>query len=531
MNSPIKFLLVDDLDSNLVALEALLQREGLELLKAGSGPEALELLLVHDIALAFLDVQMPEMDGFELAEVMRGTERTRGVPIIFLTAGEVDQKRRIRGYETGAVDFLPKPIDPTILLNKAATFFELALQRQALRESEARIRQANEKLGRINARLASADRSKDEFLAMLAHELRNPLAPLRNSAEILQSPAASPAEREQALEMIGRQIANMSHMIDDLLDVSRITEGKIELRRQPVALAGIFNSAARTARAAALAADQKLSVDLPEVSIFLDADPTRLEQIVGNLLNNACKYSGHGSSISLSAEVSQSTDDSEVVIRVKDNGIGIDPELLPRIFDLFVQSSRSVDRSHGGLGIGLTVVSRLVKLHGGTIDAHSQGLGHGTEFTLRLPILTDHVPPLAPPVAATPPQASKRPLRVLIVDDNRDAAESMAMLQEINGHQTRVAHSGPQALVAALEFIPDVVILDIGLPGMDGYEVAAQLRTVPGLEELFIVALTGYGSATDRQLAESAGFDEHLVKPADLRLLQNWMIERIQTHL
>jgi CheY-like chemotaxis protein len=241
---PIKFLLVDDLEGNLETLEGLLKRDGLELLKARSGNEALELLLIHDVALAFIDVRMPGMDGFELAELMRGTERARGVPIIFLTAGDVDQQRRIRGYETGAVDFLPKPIDPGNLLTKSATFFELARQREELLRSEARLRTINEELAQRNAELALAAHNKDEFLAMLAHELRNPLAPLRNATEILQMPAANAEYREQALSVLRRQIRNMGHMLDDLLDVSRITQGKIKLKRERVDLRAILKAAA-----------------------------------------------------------------------------------------------------------------------------------------------------------------------------------------------------------------------------------------------------------------------------------------------
>ncbi len=289
---PIKFLLVDDLESNLLALAGLLQRDGLELLTARSGPEALELLLVHDIALAFLDVQMPGMSGFELAETMRSTERTREVPIIFLTAGAVDSQRRIRGYETGAIDFLAKPIDPHNLRNKAATFFQLARQRQ--------------ELARSNARLAEADRSKNEFLAMLAHELRNPLAPLRNAAELLEMPEASAEERAESRRILTRQIENMSRMIDDLLDVARITEGKISLHKEPVELASILTAATILARNACTARHQQLTLALPPEPVFLPADATRLEQVFGNLLGNASKYGGDGCSIAVSAKLTSS---------------------------------------------------------------------------------------------------------------------------------------------------------------------------------------------------------------------------------
>lgn len=493
-------------------MEGLLKRDGLELLKARSGNEALELLLLHEVALAFIDVRMPGMDGFELAELMRGTERTRGVPIIFLTAGDVDQQRRIRGYETGTVDFLPKPIDPGNLLTKSATFFELARQREELLRSEARLRAVNEELAQRNAELALAAHNKDEFLAMLAHELRNPLAPLRNATEILQMPAATAAHREQALSVLRRQIRNMGHMLDDLLDVSRITQGKIKLKRETVDLRGLLKAAADASRPECEAMGQELVLELPEEPLPVWGDATRLEQIVSNLLGNACKYSGRNSRVSLRAELGGEQHPGQANIRVIDNGNGIPPEVLPRIFDLFVQGDRTLDRSHGGLGIGLTVAHRLVALHGGTIAVHSDGVGHGSEFTVRLP-LAKPAPAAEASTASRP--APPRTFRMLIVDDNRDAAESLEMLQIMNGHEVRVSHDGIQAVASARTFRPEVVILDIGLPKMDGFEVARRLRAMPGLEKIFIIALTGYGSESDRLLARQAGINEHLVKPAD----------------
>jgi signal transduction histidine kinase/CheY-like chemotaxis protein len=368
--------------------------------------------------------------------------------------------------------------------------------------------------------LVMADRSKDEFLAMLAHELRNPLAPLRNATEILRSSAAGPGEREKAQDMMARQIENMSHMIDDLLDVSRINEGKIELHQKPLVLQSVLSGAAAVALPNCAANGQHLRVSLPEKPIVLIGDATRLEQVFGNLLMNACKYSGAGSTISLIAELDPA---QEAIVRVIDDGIGMDPELLPRIFDLFVQSSRSLDRSHGGLGIGLTIVSRLVKLHGGTIEAKSDGLGHGAEFIIRLPLHTSG----DLPVAAAAPVGTDRSLRILVVDDNKDAAETMAMLQELRGHVTKVAHQGAEAVAIAAGFQPEVVLLDIGLPGMDGFEVARRLRSMLETRDAFLVALTGYGTEEDRKLAKVAGFDEHLAKPADLDLLREWFRNRV----
>ncbi|WP_367872094.1 PAS domain-containing protein [Luteolibacter sp. Populi] len=369
--------------------------------------------------------------------------------------------------------------------------------------------------------LEKADRRKDEFLAMLAHELRNPLAPLRNAAAILQVDDTQPHERATAQRMIRRQIENMSRMIDDLLDVSRITEGKIELRKQTVLLESVLTSAASSVRPACTAQGQELTTSMPQLPVYLHADPTRLEQVFGNLLGNAAKYAGAGCHISLKAELAPGG--GEVLVRVADDGAGIDPELLPRIFDLFVQSSRTLDRAHGGLGIGLTIVQRLVAMHDGSIAAHSDGLGHGCEFAVRLPV---HEGPARMATAPVPERVPRKGLRMLIVDDNRDSAESMALLQELSGHKTCVAHDGPAAILAAADFRPEVVLLDIGLPGMDGYEVARQLRQMPSLAGAFLVALTGYGSSEDRDRATNSGFDEHLVKPADLNQLRRWLEER-----
>jgi PAS domain S-box-containing protein len=396
--------------------------------------------------------------------------------------------------------------------------------------------------------LVRADRSKDEFLAMLAHELRNPLAPLRNAAAILRTAGASADECGQAQRIIGRQIENMTRMIDDLLDVSRITEGKIELRRQSVLLADIIFAAVSVARSGITARHQELAISLPSEPIFLNADATRLDQVFGNLLGNACKYSDPGCHIWLSAEAgsvgdapSEPGDRSgrspagderrgrppaprEVVVRVRDDGMGITPELLPHIFELFVQSTRSLDRAHGGLGIGLTLVHRLVKMHGGTVEARSGGLGRGSEFIVRLPVCSGPVaaPPPLPPVHSTR-EAGRR---MLIVDDNEDAATSMAMLQRRRGHETRTASTGPDAVAVAAEFAPEVVLLDIGLPGMDGFEVARRLRAMPALAGAFLVAMSGYGSDDDRATAREAGFDEYLIKPMDLDLLRTWLAGR-----
>ncbi|MEK7953934.1 PAS domain-containing hybrid sensor histidine kinase/response regulator [Luteolibacter soli] len=407
-------------------------------------------------------------------------------------------------------------------LNRVAVIFNDITERK---KADDALRANERALAEQAAALRQADRNKDEFLAMLAHELRNPLAPLRNASQILDTPGVNAAERATAQALIRRQIDNMSRMIDDLLDVSRITEGKIELKKEPVSLDSILIAAAEGARFLCELHSQTLTVTMPEDPVYLHADATRLEQVLGNLLGNACKYSGQHSQITLTAERDFTTPEPQVVIRVRDDGMGIDPVLLPRVFELFVQASRTLDRAHGGLGIGLTIVHRLVRLHGGSIEAHSDGVGQGAEFIVRLPIMKS-APAAAGRAAAAP--ASDPSMKLLIVDDNRDGAESMAMLQELMGHQTRLAHSGPDAVKIAQEFLPDVILLDIGLPGMDGYEVARKLREMPLLDHTLLIALTGYGSEEDRQLAREAGFDEHLAKPADQERLQRLMRQHAQ---
>ncbi len=382
---------------------------------------------------------------------------------------------------------------------------------------------AREALRSHAAELARADRNKDEFLAMLAHELRNPLAPLRNAVEIVRSADADTEERAQAEDILARQIENMRRMIDDLLDVSRITEGKIELKRAPVTLASILNAAVTVVRSHCAGNRQNLKLELPPEDIWLNADATRLEQVFGNLLGNASKYSGEGSHIMVTGERVQGTMLDEVEVRVCDDGCGITDELLPHVFDLFVQGSRALDRTHGGLGIGLSLVQRIVALHGGTVKARSEGPGKGAEFIVRLPVLN------APPTEPVAPLLQKMdvPRRLLIVDDNLDAARSLATLQNRRGHETRTVFTGPDAIEAAREFQPDAVLLDIGLPGMDGFEVARRIRSMSFAKRVLVIAMSGYGRKEDIEAARNAGFDDYLIKPIDLNLLRDWLRDRI----
>jgi len=387
-----------------------------------------------------------------------------------------------------------------------ADITELKRTEQALRESEEKLKEA--------------DRRKDEFLAMLSHELRNPLAPIANAAHLLRREQLTTPTFVQARAIIERQTARLARLVDDLLEVSRISTGRIQLYMERIAIAGIIERSVETVRPLFEQRRHTLQVLLPETAAWVEADGARLEQVLVNLLTNAGKYTDDGGVIQVTVEIQ----DSSLAIRVKDNGIGIGSELLPRVFDLFTQSERALDRSQGGLGIGLALVDRLVTMHGGTVVAEST-LGEGSEFTVTLPLAAapaqvDTAPEIAP-------KSSAASLRILVVDDNVDAAKSMAMLMEATGHRAWVAHDGVEALQVAPIARPHLVFLDIGLPKLDGYEVVKKLRPSIDPKTIF-VALTGYGQSTDRQRALDAGFDQHLVKPVEFAQLDALMQEAMR---
>ncbi len=504
---PVHCLLVDDLEENLLALAALLRRDGVVLLKARSGRDALELLLEYDVALAMVDVQMPEMDGFELAELMRGTERTRRVPIIFLTAGSADRQRRFRGYEAGAVDFLQKPLEPDILRSKADVFFDLYRQRQEVARQRDDLRVATEENARLLEEsrryaeaLKRADLRKDEFLAMLAHELRNPLSAISNAIQLFKQ-SNSPEHHDWARQVIETQIKNLSRLIDDLLDVSRITRGKIRLKKQIVDVRPIFGHAVTSVSALVQARGHELAVEYGHGETALEVDPTRLEQMVANLLNNAAKYSENGGRIRLRTEIRDAT----FIITVEDTGIGIEPERLPMIFELFAQEDCSLARSEGGLGIGLTLIKKLVELHGGSVKAESRGMGQGSTFTLSLPVAPSPPAAAVPQSGVKPEQTAVVKLRILLVDDNVDTVNAMARYLELKGQEVAIAHDGSSAVELAKNLRPDVVILDIGLPVMNGYEVVETIRRGGCCPDAYFIAITGYGQEQDRARFEGGG--------------------------
>ncbi len=390
------------------------------------------------------------------------------------------------------------------------------------RREEARREELFREVERARAEAEAASRSKDEFLAMLGHELRNPLAPILTALRLMEMRGESALARERTV--IERQVRHLVRLVDDLLDISRITRGRIELRKRPVELADAVARGIEVSSPLIEQRAQHLSVDVPRGLCVL-GDPERLAQVIGNLLTNASKYSEKGGRI----DVAGARADGRVELRVRDRGIGIAPEMLPRVFDLFAQERQALDRAQGGLGLGLAIVKSLVALHGGEVSAASEGVGRGSEFRVALPAFDEEKAPTPPPATrARALRPSDAPGRVLVVDDNVDAAESLAEALRAQGHEVDVAHDGPAALALASLRPPALALLDIGLPVMDGYELARRLRAAEGLAHVRLVAVTGYGQASDRERSRANGFDEHLVKPVDLDALSA-LVERLTT--
>jgi signal transduction histidine kinase len=658
-------LVVDDLPEKLLVYETILEDLGQRIVTARSGAEALRQILQQDFAVILLDVNMPGMDGFETAALIRKRKRSAHTPIIFVTAF-TDEVRAAQGYAHGAVDYILSPVVPEVLRAKVRVFVDLfRMTRQVQRQAEERValaeekskraaaEEANRRLGFLatagavlgqsleyevtasdvarltvpfladeaavvlldrasgegkvllarregeqtlvhklarpqelppplasavadfaskppgdqtlalplqargrtfgmlvltradsgrqfspedramaqdlagraaialeNARLyydvRQADRQKNEFLSMLAHELRNPLAPICNAVHVLRLCGFDQPELRWARDVIDRQVKHMTRLVDDLLDLSRITRGKIRLQLEPVEVASIVAQAVEASRPVIEARHHHLDVALAPAPLWVNGDPARLSQVLTNLLNNAAKYTEEGGKIALSV----SQESKQIALRVRDNGIGIPRDMIGAVFDLFTQVDRALDRSQGGLGIGLTLVRRLVEMHGGSVAAHSEGPGRGSEFVVRLPAAVPRaavVPAAAPAASAAAAASGQR--RILLVDDNVDSADSLGMLLQLNGFDVHLAHDGPTALEAARSVRPDAVVLDIGLPGMDGYEVARRLRNTPSTHDVLLVAVTGYGQNEDRARSMEAGFDYHLVKPVEFSTL------------
>ena len=486
---PARILVADDNADMREYVRRLLARD-YEVETVGDGEEALARIRERTPDLVLTDVMMPRLDGFALLAAIRGDERLRTLPVVVLSA-RAGEEARIEGLAAGASDYLVKPFHARELKARIGSQLELARLR------------------------LETDRRKDEFLATLAHELRTPLAPIRNSLSLLRMTGAAARAPLRVVEMMERQVAVLVRLVDDLMEISRITRGKIELRREPVALATVVASAVETSMPWIEAAGHRLSLELPDEPLVLDADPVRIAQVLANLLNNAAKYTEHGGAITLAA----ARDGAFARITVRDTGAGISAEALPRVFDLFVQAERTYDRAQGGLGIGLTLVKNLVDLHGGAVEARSDGAGKGSEFVVRLPLALGAAPDVEPPGREAPaPRVPSQ--RVLVVDDNRDAAESLATLLRLFGAETRTAHDGVTGLETFRAFSPAVAFLDLGLPGLDGCELARRIRREPGGAAALLVALTGWGQEEDRRRSAEAGFDHHLIKPVDLGVLE-----------
>jgi signal transduction histidine kinase len=521
-HDPVNILLVDDQPGKLLSYEAILSGLGENLIKANSGREALEHLLKTDITVVLMDVSMPELDGFELAEIIRQHPRFQKTAIIFVSAVHLSDLDQIKGYESGAVDYVSVPVIPELLRAKVSVFAELY---RKTRDSERLTRELEDRVTARTAELEAsmlrqmaltdqlreADRRKDEFLALLAHELRNPLAPVVNAVNIMRlKETGGDLDLQWCREVIERQAGQLTRLVDDLLDVSRITLGKIKLRLDRVDLAKVIAGALELSRPLMEAHRHQLTAVLPDTPVVLQGDLARLTQVVANLLTNAAKYQNDGGRVDLVVE----QQGQEAVITVRDLGIGMPSHMLTEVFELFSQGERTLDRAQGGLGIGLSLVKTVVEMHGGSVSARSEGVDRGSEFVIRLPSLVSE-PAWGRPVPEPPVRRTIPPRRILIVDDSRDAAESLAMLLSLSGHHVLVSHHGEEALRLAASERPEVVLLDIGLPGIDGYEVCRRLRQ-GGLDSAQIIAMTGYGQERDRQRSKDAGFDTHTVKPVEL---------------
>jgi signal transduction histidine kinase len=572
-----EILAVDDSLANLLAIEAALGEFGAHVVKTQSGADALRRLLTQDFALILLDVQMPIMDGFQTARMIRDRQRNRETPIIFVTAHQREHADVLKAYELGAVDFLFKPIVPEILRAKASVLLalqrrtaEVAIQARLLREhehqehqrklSEARrdwedemlrrqmeeerrvatetARRAEElahtvstlekverELTRSNQDLAEADRRKDEFLAVLAHELRNPLAPLSAGLEVLRIEleplAVSPLITSTRTSM-ERQVRHLRRLVDELLDTSRIESGKVTLDIETVDLRDVVSQALGICRAEIEERRQTLTVNLPDDPVWVNGDSVRLTQVLANLLNNANRYTDVGGHIRLDCTTTDQT--GQAMLAVTDDGQGISPEVIARVFDIFVQERSGA----GGLGIGLTLVRQLVELHRGEVTVQSAGLGLGSRFEVKLPLAPVDDYPLDCPAKTDPPPDFERPternLRVVVVDDSEDIRETMCALLSLWGHDVQTAGDGRAGLDLILEQEPDVAVVDIGLPELDGLEVARAVRASPLGKGVRLVAMTGFGQKQDRIRVVQAGFDTHLVKPARAEELEKALL-------
>jgi signal transduction histidine kinase len=484
---------VDDTEAARYAKTRILTRAGFRVIEAANGSDALEIAAAQHPMLVLLDVKLPDINGFEVCRLLKADPVTRNVLVLQTSASYIAMDDKVRALEGGADNYLFEPIEPEELV---------ANVRALLR------------LGRAEREMREMDRRKNEFLAMLAHELRNPLGPIRNAVELLAflEPNASKVQ-ETARQTILRQTDHMVRLIDDLLDVARISQGKINLRQEEVSLKAVAHAAVESSRALIDRYQHALRIELPEQDLKLVGDSVRLSQVISNLLTNAAKFTPHKGSIALSAW----RDGADIVIRVEDDGIGMSETDLASVFELFRQAGHLPDRARDGLGIGLALVKTLVEMHKGSVQVKSAGPGEGSSFEIRLPARREAS---APQPIEQEAQQGGATHRILLVDDNIDAADMLACLLEVQGNEVHKAHDGASGIEAATRLKPHIVILDIALPDMTGFDVVKVLRAAPETADALILALSGYGQESDKQQALAVGFDGHLTKPVSFEALE-----------
>ncbi|HKU42998.1 MAG TPA: response regulator [Polyangiales bacterium] len=490
---------VNDNEEPLYVVSVMLRSAGFHVVEARTGAEALAMVEQHQPDLLVLDIRLPDVSGLEVCKRLRAHPKTASIKILHTSATLVSTDNKVESLSLGADGYLNQPFKKEELI--------------ATVQSLLRLHQAEKELRTVAEQLREADRRKDEFLAMLAHELRNPLNAISTGLAIVGRRAPADVAEQRAREILERQTSHLTRLVDDLLDVARVTQGKIGLRRDPIDLCAVLESAMDHARDTKLdPRHQHLDCDVPDTPVLVNGDATRLEQVFTNLLDNASKYTPDGGRIQVSVKTRNGDSGPEAHIAIRDNGQGITSETLPKIFALFSQADVPIARSLGGLGVGLTMVQALVELHGGTVKATSPGRGQGSEFEVVLPALPQETRAATP---SSPPEAegTAQRRRVLLVEDNCDALEVLSDLLALWGHEVRAESDGLSAVDTALQMLPDIALIDIGLPGIDGYEVARRIRAHPKGRDLKLVALTGYGAPEQRAQAANAGFNLHLVKP------------------
>jgi len=495
---------VNDNDASRYLVTRMLQKGGFTVIEAATGGSALDQVREKMPRLVVLDIKLPDMTGLEVCQQIKADPKTHSVKVLHTSAVFVAPEYKVQSLECGADGYLSHPFEQQELIATVRSLLRLTEIEQELRD------QAEE--------LKAANRRTNEFLAMLAHELRNPLAAIVTSLPLLERGAPTDSVEKTARELIRRQTSHLRRLVDDLLDAARVTQGKIDLHWEPVDLNELARRIAANVQQTKLGPrSQALRVALPNAQLIVRGDPMRIEQVLTNLLDNASKYCNSGDVIDFSLALARNSSGvGEARITVRDRGIGIDAGTLPTIFDLFSQADVPLARSRGGLGIGLTLVRTLVELHGGKVHARSAGRGRGSEFEITLPLLAEDVLPSSPTsgtfLQIKPPSRSRR---VLIVEDNQDAQDALKCLLELWGHEVTVASDGASGVQCALAHQPEVALVDLGLPVVDGYEVARQVRAAFGAATPLMIALTGYGAPEQRAQALSAGFDLHIVKPVD----------------